>query len=78
MIKRRKLYRERVNLINHNYYHRNKDRINKERRERLLKDTEYRERKNRLLRESYYRHRESRMEKMRMYRQKKKMEMKLK
>ena len=73
MRKRRKLFRERVNLINHNYYHRNKDRINKEKRIRLIKDSEYREIKNRLQRESYYRHRESRKERMRLYHQKKKL-----
>jgi hypothetical protein len=74
MVKRRKLYRERVNLINHNYHHRNKDRINKERRKRLLKDPEYKERKNRLQREYYYGHRESRKEKMRLYHQNRKLE----
>ena len=72
MVKRRRLFRERVNLININYYHRNKDRIRTEKRKRLLNDSEYRERKNRLQRESYYRHRESRKERMRLYRQKKK------
>jgi len=71
MRKRRNLYRERVNLINHNYYHRNKDRINKQKRKRLINEPGYRERKNRIQKESYYRHRESRMERMRIYHKKK-------
>jgi hypothetical protein len=70
MQKRRKTNSFKVNLINHNYYHRNKDKINKEKRERLNKDSEYRDRKNRLQRESYYRHRESRKERMIRYYQK--------
>tara|TARA_B100000315_G_C14571455_1_gene585763 strand:+ start:1338 stop:2450 length:1113 start_codon:yes stop_codon:yes gene_type:complete len=78
MRKRRKFQRERVNLINHNYYHRNKDSINKERRKRLIEDPEFRERKNRLMMESYYRHREARKEKMRLYHQRKKSEEKQK
>jgi hypothetical protein len=55
MRKRRLINRERVNLINKDYYHRNKDRINKKRRERLRNDAAYREKKNWLQRESYYR-----------------------
>ena len=72
MRKRRTLFKEKVNLINHDYYHRNKDRINKGRRKRTLKDPEYRKRKNKLQRESYYRHRKSRMERMRIYHKKNK------
>ena len=53
---------------------RNRDRINKQRRESLLRDIEYTERKNRIQRESYYRHREYRIKRMRIYHQKKKME----
>lgn len=54
MRKRRLLNRERVNLINHDYYHRYKDRINKARRKRLLIDPEYREKKNKKQMEWYY------------------------
>ncbi|HLG24980.1 MAG TPA: hypothetical protein VI564_08680 [Candidatus Nanoarchaeia archaeon] len=46
MRKRRVLNKEKVNIINKDYYHRNKDRINKQRRERLLKYHDYKERKN--------------------------------
>ena len=53
MRKRRLLQREMVNLINKNYYRRNKDRINKARRERLKKDSKYRERRNKQQREWY-------------------------
>jgi len=55
MRKRRVLNKEQVNLINKKYYHRNKDRINYMRRERLLKDPVYREKKNRLQREYHTR-----------------------
>ncbi len=58
MRKRRLLYRERVNFINHNYYHRHKDIINKERRERLIKDSVFREKKNEKQRECWNKNKE--------------------
>lgn len=54
MRKRRLLNSERVNLINHDYYHRNKDRINKTRLDRLLNDPEYRKWRNKKQREWYH------------------------
>jgi|GEM_PF-1237879 len=49
MRKRRLLNKEMVNLINYDYYHRYKDKINKARRKRLLDDPEYREKRKKEL-----------------------------
>lgn len=66
MRKRRLLYRERVNLINKNYYLRNKERINKQRRERLISDPEFREKKNKQLRVWWSKNKETISQKRRL------------
>ncbi len=53
MRKRRLINKQSVNIINRDYYYRNRDKINKKRRERLLNDPAYRNRRNRLQREWY-------------------------
>ncbi|MFH0737760.1 MAG: hypothetical protein V1827_04110 [Candidatus Micrarchaeota archaeon] len=55
MRKRRLFNRERVNHINAIYYQRNKEKINRKRRDRLLRDAKYRDRKNESQRRYYHR-----------------------
>lgn len=54
MRKRRLFKKDEVNLINHNYYHRNRERIRAALKKRLLDDPKFRARKNKSQMESYY------------------------
>jgi len=67
MRKRRISHRERVNIINHNYYLRNKEGINRARRERLLKDPEYREKINQKQREWYHKRKLAKVQNANLY-----------